>query len=456
MYQAIGESAAGLSPISSCLRTLFEEEPAQSGVASPGAISCPYPAEIAQRFILLYSSMDSSLDQNFKSYSTKLGSISPRKNINAKYFCVGYVDANNEESFTLETFESMICSSYQQKKHFIIARVTTCDPTNSNKLYYSFYYGPQLNRILFKTEKPTANRPAYLHRMHSKNPLNNMDIIGDVEYFIISPEDVDIAKDHCNVEDAFYLKASLLDLESYLNTEKATSGSYQTDAESNANNKAFESAILYRAHYLASDEDFLRSVELRTFFSQNSITDDMSFFEYQRPVNDRYNPLLSTFPFETYGLRSDDIAINPERVMIDISTINPAGSNFACFSCFANKSKEFHRNFFVLVITSYLLISLSLLIFVIPNSFKGLLGIAMVIGLCALLIIFIESDRITHTTSAAAALMTAAELRRQDQPRPETEVHPMRPSNNPMMASFPRSSLPETNGLAPMNPIAVV
>ena len=104
-------------------------------------------------------------------------------------------------------------------------------------------------------------------------------------------------------------------------------------------------------------------------------------------------------------------------MVIDISTVNPPNPGLFCFSHLAGRTKGFRRNFFISVIACYLLASLSLLIFAIPHNLKGLIGIAMVIGLCALLIVFVESDRIAQASSAAAALMTTAELRHQDQLR---------------------------------------
>lgn len=389
-------------------------------------------------YILLYTSLDHPTDSALKSYSTKLGSISPKKNISSRYICVGYVDAQNEESFTLEAFESMIRFSYQKKKVFILARVTTCDPVDSNRLYHSFYYAPQINRVLFRTEKPTGAHHAFLHRMHAKNPLNNMPIIGDVEYFIITPEDVDIAKKSTsiNYDDPSYLKASLLDLEAYLVSEKNLSGSQLEYMDQ----FHIDTATLYRAHYLACDEDFLRCYELRAYFSQNSISDDCVFFEYQRPLEmpfDGTEPYPTTFPYERYGFASNNILLNPDRMVIDISAMHPVPSAILCNGYFSNKSKAFRRNFFISFISVYLLSSLALLIFIIPTSLKGIIGIVMVIGLCAVLILFIENDRFSLASSTAAAMIVSAERRQQQSTQQELQRQSLSTTQQPISMDIP-------------------
>lgn len=95
-------------------------------------------------------------------------------------------DAANEESFTLESFANLIANAHVASKSFILARVTTADPQDTQKLYYSYYDAQHINKVLFRTQ-PEAS---LLHRMRARNPLNNMPVLGDVEYYIISPESV--------------------------------------------------------------------------------------------------------------------------------------------------------------------------------------------------------------------------------------------------------------------------
>lgn len=100
------------------------------------------------------------------------------------------LDCESEESFTLETFGNLLKAARAAGKDFIIARVTTLDPTGPKpQLYHSHYSAHQINKILFKTQPEEA----LLHRMKSRNPLNNMLIVGEVDYFAIGPKDVDTA-----------------------------------------------------------------------------------------------------------------------------------------------------------------------------------------------------------------------------------------------------------------------
>ena len=102
------------------------------------------------------------------------------------------LDCDAEESFTLETFGNLLKAARGAHKDFIIARVTTLDPTGIKpQLYHSHYSAHQINKILFRTQPEEA----LLHRMKSRNPLNNMLIVGEVNYFAIRPNDFDVARE---------------------------------------------------------------------------------------------------------------------------------------------------------------------------------------------------------------------------------------------------------------------
>lgn len=102
------------------------------------------------------------------------------------------LDCEAEESFTLETFGNLIKAAKSANKDFIIARITTLDPSGAKPhIYHSHYSAHQINKILFRTQPEEA----LLHRMKSRNPLNNMLIVGDVNYYVIRPKDVEAARD---------------------------------------------------------------------------------------------------------------------------------------------------------------------------------------------------------------------------------------------------------------------
>ncbi|KAI9090803.1 hypothetical protein DFS34DRAFT_584913 [Phlyctochytrium arcticum] len=92
------------------------------------------------------------------------------------------VDAQAEDPFTLEAFDSLIQMHVDKDKDFILARVTTVDPKDETRFYYSYYAAHHINKVLFRTQPEEG----LLHRMKAKNPLNNMTIVGDVHYFVVS------------------------------------------------------------------------------------------------------------------------------------------------------------------------------------------------------------------------------------------------------------------------------
>jgi hypothetical protein len=101
------------------------------------------------------------------------------------------LDCEAEESFTLESFGNLMKAAKSANKDFIIARVTTLDPSGPKPhIYHSHYSAHQINKILFRTQPEEA----LLHRMKSRNPLNNMLIVGDVNYYVVRPKDVEAAR----------------------------------------------------------------------------------------------------------------------------------------------------------------------------------------------------------------------------------------------------------------------
>ncbi|KAJ3275961.1 hypothetical protein HDV01_006828 [Terramyces sp. JEL0728] len=96
---------------------------------------------------------------------------------------VDVLDAENEDPFTLESLTSLIELHSEKDLDFILARVTTVDPDDSDRFYYSYYAAHHINKVLFRTQPEEG----LLHRMKAKNPLNNMTIVGDVHYYVIKP-----------------------------------------------------------------------------------------------------------------------------------------------------------------------------------------------------------------------------------------------------------------------------
>ncbi|KAF9901949.1 hypothetical protein EC991_005467 [Linnemannia zychae] len=103
---------------------------------------------------------------------------------------VDELDAMDEDPFTLDSFENLMRMHASKGKDFIIARVTTQDPNDENKHYHSYYGAHQINKVLFRTQPDEG----LLHRMKARNPLNNMLVVGDVHYYIISAADVNTVR----------------------------------------------------------------------------------------------------------------------------------------------------------------------------------------------------------------------------------------------------------------------
>ncbi|KAF9957293.1 hypothetical protein BGZ70_009549 [Mortierella alpina] len=103
---------------------------------------------------------------------------------------VDRLDALDEDPFTLDSFENLMRMHANKGKDFILARVTTQDPNDDTKHYYSYYGAHQINKVLFRTQPDEG----LLHRMKARNPLNNMLVVGDVHYYIVSADDINAAE----------------------------------------------------------------------------------------------------------------------------------------------------------------------------------------------------------------------------------------------------------------------
>ncbi|KAI9221017.1 hypothetical protein BC828DRAFT_347697 [Blastocladiella britannica] len=82
---------------------------------------------------------------------------------------VDIIDAENEDPFTLEPFESLLELCAEKGKDFILARVVTVDPHDEHKFYHSYYAAHHINKVLFRTQPEEG----LLHRMKAKNVLFN-------------------------------------------------------------------------------------------------------------------------------------------------------------------------------------------------------------------------------------------------------------------------------------------
>lgn len=187
------------------------------------------------------------------------------------------IDAMDEECFTLEPFESLIQTCTRANKEFILARVTTEDPADPSKHYFSYYAAYQINKVLFRTQPAEG----LLHRMKARNPLNNMPIVGDVYYFAVTPTEVQRAWERnpdsqtCTENPASIPSSSI-----FSNITSSLSSSLSSSSQ---NSKQQKVEIVYNAKYVGTDDNFLMISSFREYFKKNSINpDDFTLFTLLR------------------------------------------------------------------------------------------------------------------------------------------------------------------------------
>lgn len=235
------------------------------------------------------------------------------------------MDATDEESFTLDSFDRLIRKAYGQGKSFLLARVTTEDPHDPERLYHSYYSAHHINKVLFRTQPELS----LLHRMKSQNPLNNMPIVGDVDYYIIDPKSVEkaIKQLHIETKKDEFAKPELskvgkkhrrtmsdTDYKQHLANENKPSlapiASYQSSIhEMNDSSSALllkpavdgeRKRIQYEATFFATDDDFLMKNEVREIFKKHSLNAD-DYMLFTLHANSQMGPNGEIFIHEGQG-----------------------------------------------------------------------------------------------------------------------------------------------------------
>jgi hypothetical protein len=93
------------------------------------------------------------------------------------------LDTDTVEIFTLERFKDLVVSHFRNGLDFIIAEIATRGHTGGS-IFHSFYSASEINRILFCVDE--ANR--LLYRVRTRNPINNLDAVGEVKYYRLTRE----------------------------------------------------------------------------------------------------------------------------------------------------------------------------------------------------------------------------------------------------------------------------
>ncbi|KAL2916865.1 hypothetical protein HK105_203644 [Polyrhizophydium stewartii] len=149
--------------------------PIKLGAVSP-ILFDPTSPSLPPRFVKLLGVPPPNSDGSVTSPPIELGGSDERNHV------MDVLDADNEDPFTLETLETLIHNHARKGVDFILARVTTVDPNDETRFYYSYYAAHHINKVLFRTQPEEG----LLHRMRAKNPLNNMTIVGDVHYYVVT------------------------------------------------------------------------------------------------------------------------------------------------------------------------------------------------------------------------------------------------------------------------------
>ncbi|KAJ3128007.1 hypothetical protein HK098_005343 [Nowakowskiella sp. JEL0407] len=248
---------------------------------------------------------------------------------------IDILDSQNEEPFTLESFDDLIQLHAESGKDFIIARVKTDDPNDSSRSYYSYYAAHNINKVLFRTQPEEG----LLHRMRAKNPLNNMTIIGDVHYYVspsITPQSTstfarsgsfEIFRKHKRPASADISKSikskpakqnnsGIHELEDFKLNRMRNLISYSNElvqhqispsdwitahaaSEISPQSETSKKSVIecYDAKYYASDDDFLINSSVRAYFKENAL--------------DSVDAVLFTITAENLDVSSEEVEQHP-------------------------------------------------------------------------------------------------------------------------------------------------
>lgn len=87
------------------------------------------------------------------------------------------------DPFSLDAYSLLLRRHARIGKDLLLARVTT---VSAGRLFHDVYEAHAINKVLFRTQPEEG----LLHRMKSRNPLNNLEIVGDVWYYRVSVLDI--------------------------------------------------------------------------------------------------------------------------------------------------------------------------------------------------------------------------------------------------------------------------
>jgi hypothetical protein len=95
--------------------------------------------------------------------------------------CIDVLSCGQEEPFTLEEISELIKAHAFKGKQLILAQVTT--KVSNDEVRYFYYLASALNKLIFRS---FGKEQEYLFRLRMLNPMTNTEMIGDVNYFMVS------------------------------------------------------------------------------------------------------------------------------------------------------------------------------------------------------------------------------------------------------------------------------
>lgn len=101
---------------------------------------------------------------------------------------ISEIQASTEEAITKETFEKLIAEYAYSKKKLIIAQVKSRDKDRSIIVHTFYFAAHALNKLLYKvtSNDELIGRYSSNYTLCVNNPLTNLPIIGEVEYYLIT------------------------------------------------------------------------------------------------------------------------------------------------------------------------------------------------------------------------------------------------------------------------------
>lgn len=305
---------------------------------------------------------------------------------------VDVIDANSLEAISLESYSTLALCAKDAGKDFILAQVTTADPKDPSRVFHSYYLGHNINKLAFRQEFDLG----LLHRMRAKNPLNNMEIDGNISYFSISAIGIEAAlksyeknqilrdvqqtsQKIVDVEAAIssfneskhkrsLSEGNLADFKSHTSSSSLSINSFLKEDYSNESllHKSLSlDMIVFDLRFVGTDEDYLHQQAFRDYFAENSIEEgDHIIFRLRRP--DSY--VINNIPPFNY----DSSSFRERRISQFLSILG-------CFSYSSDPLCSSEKRVFLQLLIVASFVSMVFAIIYSPPTF--LLAVIIFIGL---------------------------------------------------------------------------